>query len=143
MPEKPENILHKGNEKNNKNLNSRKRPLSENKIVKVTIVFKKPIVEDSALEKLGFVKSDDFCFCMTNKDVNKMNGIANLLSLNKYKIENCIYFGNDKNDYDVFKNNYIIKVYVYNEKVDDFLNQSCDDKVRFEELTNYLCKGAK
>ena len=116
---------------------------AENKIVKVTIVFKKQIVEDSALEKLGFVKSDDFCFCMTNKDVNKMNGIENLLSLNKYKIENCIYFGNDKNDYDVFKNNYIIKVYVYNEKVDDFLNQSCDDKVRFEELTNYLCKEAK
>ena len=34
MPEKPENILHKGNEKNKKNFNSRKRPLSENKIVK-------------------------------------------------------------------------------------------------------------
>ena len=34
MPEKPENILHKGNEKNNKNLNSRKRPLSKNRIVK-------------------------------------------------------------------------------------------------------------
>ena len=34
MPEKPENILHKENEKNKKNFNSRKRPLSENKIVK-------------------------------------------------------------------------------------------------------------
>lgn len=34
MPEKPENILHKGNEKNKKTLNSRKRPLSENKTTK-------------------------------------------------------------------------------------------------------------
>lgn len=115
----------------------------KSEIIKVTIVFKKKIIEDNSLEKLGFVKSDNFCFCMTNKGTNKMNGIENLLSLNKNKLKNCIYFGNDKNDYEVFKNKHIIKVYVYNGKLDDFLIQNCNYKVEFKNLINFLCKEIK
>ena len=46
---------------------------------------------------------------MFNKKINKMIGIKQMLKLNKFAINKCIYFGNNRNDYDVFKNK---KIYV-------------------------------
>lgn len=113
---------------------------NKNNIVKITIVFKEKIISEPLLKKLNFIKSDDYCACMINKKINKMTGIKQMLKLNKVSIDKCLYFGNDKNDYDVFRNRKIKKIYVYNKEIDDFLEKKCTQMIRFDNLSNFLRK---
>ena len=111
---------------------------SENDIVKITIVFKEKTPPEPLLKKLKFTKSDDYCACMVNKKINKMTGIKRMLKLNKVAINKCLYFGNDRNDYDVFKNRKIKKIYVYSNKIDGFLKRKCNQMIKFDNLSIFL-----
>lgn len=107
-------------------------------IVKMTIVFEEIDYKNSKkLNKLGFIKSDENMFCMIEQNINKLTAIKKIVTEEKYKLKDIIYFGNDYNDYCVFQNKKITSVYVY-DQIDQFLQKKADYNSKFESLKNFL-----
>lgn len=122
------------------NFESFKNYCISNDIVKLTIVLKIKNTEIfNKLTKLGFVKSDENMFCLINTKTNKLTAIKEITKIEKYKLKDIIYFGNDYNDYCVFKNKSITSVYVYN-NLDMFLKKTADYSINFYELKKFLDK---
>lgn len=110
-----------------------------NHVVKLTIVFKKIDSEIfKKLHNLGFMKSDKNMFCLVSSKVDKLTAIKKVAKLEQYKLKDIIYFGNDYNDYCVFKNKKITSVYVYDSITDNYLKNKCDYNVSFDNLSNFL-----
>lgn len=112
----------------------------DNSIVKLTIVLKNTnsrIID--SLIKLGFIKSDKNTFCLINTKINKLTAIKIVAKVEKFKLKDIVYFGNDYNDYFVFKNKSIKSVYVYDD-IDRFLKEKADYSINFYKLKEFLDK---
>lgn len=109
-----------------------------NDIVKLTIVLETTNTKVlNILNKLGFAKSDENMFCLINTKINKLTAIKKIAKIENYKLKDIIYFGNDYNDYCVFKNRIITSVYVYDE-IDKVLKAKANYIVNFYKLKKFL-----
>lgn len=113
-----------------------------NEIIKFTIVFNKINEKElKEINRLNFVKSDENSFCLVKKGINKLTGIEKIINIENYDKKNIVYFGNDYNDYCVFKDKKITSVYVY-DVVNKFLKDITKYSVSFYGLNKFLNEEA-